>query len=658
MPRGLQNVCLHYVARGLTMTSVSESQSNNSVVYAGSNPSLAGTVSQSTLLGITNPSIVFSPSSPSNGRHASRGYVGSRLLELLTRLGEPNTTSGAHRIFIEQLYAVELADIEPYVLQLMHVAVTHRCDRTEECLLALRGFLAHVAALSLHVGMRMAWNIDSVAPVLEKVGITAPLEGLRDLVESAAVNRASLFRVYTSNADDARLTENDPTNSQLIIAARKAERVAIFNDERLVIQDLITISDRLRNNPDREARKQQLRTELTALNQNLLRRRVFLPIASSSSRPRWIVRFCPPEAIVFSSRERAPFLLVVEVVEDRDAQCTCAHPAAGRGDEHPTGLQPPESGYEDSTFAPPAAHPSSTSDPNDTLTAVFGETFAQKGERLRAYSPFGNVPGWGIAAIVVKAGDDLRQEELALQLIDRFNTIWRDAGLTVSVFPFNATATTSNGGILEFVTDALSVDSLKKRAKVQSLNHFFTQAYGGEGTQAHRAAQRNFAESMAGYSVISYLLNIKDRHNGNLMLSRDGRLIHIDFGFMFATSPGGINFESAPFKLSQELMDVMGGVNDPIFQYFKVLLFQAFVHARRRSEEIISAVQLMLPFSTLPAFGNDGNAVLAQLRQKFAPQLQSDVEVAQITWRMVEDSVDNWRTRKYDQFQTWQNGII
>jgi phosphatidylinositol kinase/protein kinase (PI-3 family) len=144
------------------------------------------------------------------------------------------------------------------------------------------------------------------------------------------------------------------------------------------------------------------------------------------------------------------------------------------------------------------------------------------------------------------------------------------------VYPFNATATTSNSGILEGVADALSIDSLKKREKVQSLNHFFTQAYGGEFTQAHRAAQRNFAESMAGtytytYSGISYLLNIKDRHNGNLMLSRDGRLIHIDFGFMFATSPGGISFESAPFKLSQELVDVMGGVNDPIFPYSRGL---------------------------------------------------------------------------------------
>lgn len=52
--------------------------------------------------------------------------------------------------------------------------------------------------------------------------------------------------------------------------------------------------------------------------------------------------------------------------------------------------------------------------------------------------------------------------------------------------------------------------------------------------------------------MVMYFLQVKDRHNGNILLHRDGRVIHIDFGFFLSNAPGkGVELEkSAPFKLN------------------------------------------------------------------------------------------------------------
>lgn len=93
------------------------------------------------------------------------------------------------------------------------------------------------------------------------------------------------------------------------------------------------------------------------------------------------------------------------------------------------------------------------------------------------------------------------------------------------------------------VKDCITVDSLKRKIYMQNKNYrlidFFKDYYGKDLDKA----RDNFCASLAGYSLICYFLQIKDRHNGNILLHKDGYIIHIDFGFLLSNMPGHIQRE-------------------------------------------------------------------------------------------------------------------
>jgi phosphatidylinositol 4-kinase len=80
--------------------------------------------------------------------------------------------------------------------------------------------------------------------------------------------------------------------------------------------------------------------------------------------------------------------------------------------------------------------------------------------------------------------------------------------------------------VIDVVPNATSRDEMG-RAKVNDLLGFFVGKYGGEDTVAFQKARLNFIQSMAAYSVACYILQIKDRHNGNIMIDGEGHIVHI-----------------------------------------------------------------------------------------------------------------------------------
>ena len=135
----------------------------------------------------------------------------------------------------------------------------------------------------------------------------------------------------------------------------------------------------------------------------------------------------------------------------------------------------------------------------------FGEPWAEQKERIRRSSPIGNEPGWGLLSCIVKSNDDLRQEVCALQIIAACDDAFRAAGLSgdrtgLWLRHYSIVPTGASTGIIETMSDAISLDSLKKSKGYRDLRTHLAAAHGGDGSARLARARRAFISSHAAFA--------------------------------------------------------------------------------------------------------------------------------------------------------------
>lgn len=138
------------------------------------------------------------------------------------------------------------------------------------------------------------------------------------------------------------------------------------------------------------------------------------------------------------------------------------------------------------------------------------------------------------------------------------------------------------------------------------------------------------------------------------MLDSNGHIIHIDYGFILSIQPGkGLKIENAPFKLTEEFVELIGKRDRMRFRKFRNLMRSGFMALQEHADKIIVIVEMMMMGQEdLPCF-RDKEAAVRELKERLHPMgkvMLNEKQASDFIDGLIEHSVKSWRTVIYDRF--------
>ncbi|KAF9561978.1 phosphatidylinositol 3-kinase [Agrocybe pediades] len=221
--------------------------------------------------------------------------------------------------------------------------------------------------------------------------------------------------------------------------------------------------------------------------------------------------------------------------------------------------------------------------------------------------------------VIFKDGDDMRQDQLVIQLFTLMDQLLRKENLDLKLSPYDVLATGPLQGMVQFIpskTIAAIVSEHGNLLNYMRMHHPDEGSIGTAGVEP--SVIDTFVRSCAGYCVVTYLLGVGDRHLDNLLVAPDGHFFHVDFGYILGRDP-------KPFppqvKVCKEMVDGMGGAQSPHYARFKNFCFTAFTILRKSTNLILNLVTLMVDANIPDIKHRD---VHEQLQEKFRLDLTEE----------------------------------
>ncbi|KAA1468918.1 atypical/PIKK/PI3K protein kinase [Dentipellis sp. KUC8613] len=253
--------------------------------------------------------------------------------------------------------------------------------------------------------------------------------------------------------------------------------------------------------------------------------------------------------------------------------------------------------------------------------------------------------------VIFKDGDDLRQDQLVIQLFTLMDRLLRQENLDLKLTPYHVLATGPLQGMVQFIPSKTVASIVSENGTLLNYLRAHHPDEGSVGTYGvEPSVIDTFVRSCAGYCVVTYLLGVGDRHLDNLLLAPDGHFFHVDFGFILGHDPKPW---PPAVKVCKEMVDGMGGAQSMHYARFKNFCFTAFSILRKSANLILNLVTLMVD-ANIPDIHHRN--VHEQIQEKFLLDLTEEEAIKHFE-RLLDET--SYFTKVVDRFhdlaQYWRS---
>lgn len=233
--------------------------------------------------------------------------------------------------------------------------------------------------------------------------------------------------------------------------------------------------------------------------------------------------------------------------------------------------------------------------------------------------------------------ENTRKDQIIMNIIRLIIMIVkREENINLDIVTYNILSTDLDEGIIEIVDECDTIYSIHQDHKTDILNYIMET----NGEMTIKELRDRFIKSTAAFSVITYILGVGDRHLDNIMIARDGRLFHIDFGYILGkdtviSNPG--------IRITPDIIQAIGGENSRNYVIFKNLCSQIY-NCIRRNINIFYHMLILLP--DISDIELTKEAIKSQILMRFRPsEDRIDAElhlVNQLEQNNITDKIKDW----------------